>query len=216
MLYDRLTAGSSVALASCVGSRILKLMVEPTDDEDLEVTAIATISRVLARLEDAEARKRVISYVLARYVGTNISTVMPSNNTLSPTIPTQASGSAVSETSSREIAGIARVTESGELRITIRDLKARSGLDAAVRLAHVAIYAHVVLLGIPMSSAKGLTPILKMWRLYDGNTRTRLAREKGIVRSGDDLALDAHATRDAQRFIEEILDPNVEGSWRPR
>jgi hypothetical protein len=117
---------------------------------------------------------------------------------------------------SREIPGVARLNDSGDLHITIRDLKARSGLDAAVRLAHVAIHAYHQMTGQALSSSKGLTPILKSWRIYDGNTRARLAKEKGIVRTGDDLSLDAHAARDAQRFIEEILDPSIDGTWRPK
>jgi PAS domain S-box-containing protein len=103
----------------------------------------------------------------------------------------------------------------------VRDLKAKSGLDAAVRLAQVAIYAHERLTGRPLSSRKGLTPLLKEWRLYDGNTRARLAREPGIVRSGDDLTLDPRGRRDAERLVEELLQPAARteenrpgGTWR--
>jgi hypothetical protein len=109
--------------------------------------------------------------------------------------------------------GIARLSDSGDLHLTVRDLKARSGLDAAVRLAYVAIYAYQKLAGRALSSPSGLTPLLKSWRLYDGNTRARLARDKGILRNGDDLSLDAHATRDAERFVQEILDDGIEGRW---
>jgi hypothetical protein len=122
-------------------------------------------------------------------------------------------GNHASET---EIPGIARLTSNGDLKITIRDLKAKSGLDAAVRLAHVAIYAHEKLRGEPLSSRRTLTPILKEWRLYDGNTRARLSKEKGIIRDGDALHLDAHSRRDAERLIQEILDDGVSGNWRPR
>lgn len=67
-----------------------------------------------------------------------------------------------------------------------------------------------------MSSRKNLTPILKEWRLYDGNTRARLSKERGILRDGDNLSLDAHARRDAERFIEEISDPEIKGQWKPK
>jgi hypothetical protein len=116
----------------------------------------------------------------------------------------------------QEVPGIARLTDTGDLRITIRDLKARSGLDAAVRLALVSIYAHEKMTGQPLSSRKNLTPILKEWRLYDGNTRARLSKERGILRDGDSLSLDAHARRDAERFVEEISDPEVKGEWKPK
>jgi hypothetical protein len=192
-------------------------MVENNAGQDGEIAAIAAISGALSKLDDAEARERVISYVLARYLPKTAG-VQPSlavrTGTAAPVLsvaPTPAGASVTNE-----IPGIARLTEGGELQVTIRDLKARSGLDAAVRLSYVAIYAHQKLASRPLSSPTGLTPLLKAWRLYDGNTRTRLAKDKGILRSGDDLSLDAHATRDAERFIQEILDEGVQGSWKPK
>jgi PAS domain S-box-containing protein len=88
--------------------------------------------------------------------------------------------------------------------MTLGELFARSRLTAAVRLAMVAIYAHERLTGRPLSSRRTLTPLLKAWRLYDGNTRSRLAKQRGILRSGDDLALDDQARREAERFIDDI------------
>jgi hypothetical protein len=84
-----------------------------------------------------------------------------------------------------------------------------------VRLAYITIYACEKLTGESLSSPKILTPLLKAWRLYNGNTRARLAKDRGIIRSGDFLTLDAHAKLDAERFIEEIHNPDVQGSWRP-
>jgi hypothetical protein len=190
-------------------------MVQGPEEQDKEIAAIAVISAALAGLSDAEARQRVISYVLARYLpqgGALPAIPAPRAAVASPATPV----SPTALTATNEIPGIARLTEAGELRVTVRDLKARSGLDAAVRLAYVAIFAYQKLAGRPLSSPTGLTPLLKTWRLYDGNTRTRLGRDKGILRSGDDLSLDAHATRDAERFIQEILDDAVEGGWKPK
>jgi PAS domain S-box-containing protein len=107
----------------------------------------------------------------------------------------------------RELPGIARVTPAGEFRLLVRDLKARSALDAAVRLAKVAIYAHELLTGEPLSSRKSLTPILRAWRLYDGNTRARLAKERGIVRNGDSLSLDDQARHGAEQLVREMRSP---------
>jgi hypothetical protein len=192
-------------------------MAQGSGGQDSEISTIAAISAALSKLDDAEARERVISYVLARY----LPKAGVSNSSLAaraePARPVPSVGPApTSPAIANELPGIARFTESGELQITIRDLKARSGLDAAVRLSYVAIYAHQKLGGRPLSSPAGLTPLLKAWRLYDGNTRTRLAKDKGILRSGDDLSLDAHATRDAERVIQEILDDGVQGSWKPK
>jgi hypothetical protein len=190
-------------------------MSRPDSGLDPEVAAIAAVSAALLELPDSEARGRVLSYVMARFGMASVSSIEAASvpmlsafearsNTAEPTSPIQ------------EIPGVAKLSPSGDLRITIRDLKAKSGLDAAVRLALVAIYAHERLLGEPMSSRRTLTPVLKEWRLYDGNTRARLSKEKGIIRDGDALHLDAHSRRDAERIIEEILDDGLSGSWKPR
>jgi hypothetical protein len=193
------------------------MVEQAADAQDKEIAAMAVISSALSSLADGEARQRVISYVLARY-SPSLSSSIPVPATRVGTSSSGYSGSAAKASSNGigEIPGIAMLTEAGDLRITVRDLKARSGLDAAVRLAYVAIYAYQKLVGQPLPSPSVLTPLLKTWRLYDGNTRARLAKDKGIFRSGDDLSLDAHATRDAERFIQEILDDGVEGSWRPK
>lgn len=194
-------------------------MAGQSDGIDPEIAAISTISAALSALTDADARGRVVAYVLARFVpGLKVGTAF---ETRSGDEPHDAPGSTTDSARpgpprSPEIAGVASLTEGGTLRITARDLKARSGLDGAVRLAHVAIYAYEQLAGQPLSSRKGLTPLLQEWRLYDGNTRARLAKEKGILRDGDNLRLDAHARRDAEKFIREILDESLSGQWKPK
>jgi hypothetical protein len=116
----------------------------------------------------------------------------------------------------REIPGIARITDTGEMKITIRDLKAKNARDAVVRLSHIAVWAHETLTGQPLSSRKGLTPILKEWRIYSGNARSWLAHNKGFIRSGDSLMLDAHARRDAEAYAADVTNDDVTGIWRPR
>jgi hypothetical protein len=181
---------------------------------DAEIAAIAAISSALSKLADSEARRRVLSYVLARYLPEgNAVSVQPSALSAPPASSMAPSPVAVIE--QRELPGVALLTDSGDLRIMARDLKAKSGLDAGVRLAHIAIYAHERLTGKPLSSRKGLTPLLKEWRLYDGNVRARLAKERGIIRNDDSLSLDAHARRDAERYVEEILNDELHGQWKP-
>jgi hypothetical protein len=190
----------------------------PTDT-DKEILAMAQISAALQALDDPTARQRVLSYVLARFAeGEVISTSarIAHGGTLSHRTDVAPARLESPSSAAKEIPGIGRLTEDGQLRITIRDLKAKSGLDAATRLAHVSIYAWQQLTGEPMSSRRTLTPILKEWRLYDGNTRHRLAVDRGILRDGDNLTLDAHARADAEHFMEEILNPEMQGSWRPR
>jgi len=177
---------------------------------DDELIAIGAINSALGKLTDTDARRRVLSYVIARYLPDAPASLPTAGQPKSSVAP-----SPLSVVQQRELPGVARLTDTGDLRITARDLKAKSGLDAAVRLAHIAIYAHERMTGgQPLSSRKGLTPLLKEWRLYDGNSRARLANERGIIRSDDSLSLDAHARRDAERYIEEILNDELKGQWR--
>lgn len=193
---------------------------ETSSDEDAEIAAIAQISAALRAIDDPVARGRVLSYVLARFSdGAIAKAAAPTPIPRVPLLISPTLGVAEGERQTalaREIGGIARLTDDGQLKVTVRDLKAKSGLDAATRLAHVAIYAHQEMAGQPLSSRKGLTPLLREWRLYDGNTRRRLGNDRGILRDGDNLSLDAHAKMDAQRYIEDILNPDVQGSWRPK
>jgi hypothetical protein len=188
-------------------------------DADREIVAMGQISAALQALEDPAARQRVLSYVLARFAeGELISAGGKPSGGAIPAQRTELVPRKVeqSDSSAKEIPGIGRLTEDGQFRITIRDLKAKSGLDAATRLAHVAIYTWQRLTGEPMSSRRILTPVLKEWRLYDGNTRHKLAGDRGILRDGDNLTLDAHARADAERFMEDILNPEIQGTWRPK
>jgi PAS domain S-box-containing protein len=168
--------------------------------DDTELAAIAASGAIFSTLPD-DARRRVLSYVLARYLPEAVPAAgLPA---LSP-IPAGPQDSGASEGAERALQGIALLTEAGAFQLSLREFKAKSRLDAAVRLAVVAIHAHQLLTGRPLSSRGVLTPLLKEWRLYDGNTRSRLAREQGILRRGDDLSLNAQGVRDAERFVGDI------------
>jgi hypothetical protein len=182
-------------------------------EQDPETRALTDVVAALAPLADADARRRVLTYAWNRFLPDGVPTAAATH---APSPPATVAASPSSSASPHEIPGIASLDANGDLRITVRDLKARSGLDAAVRLAHIAIFAHQRLKDTGISSSKGLTPILKHWRLYDGNTRKRLSDEKGIVRTGDLLTLDAHARQAAEKFIADALDDTVEGRWKPR
>ena len=166
-------------------------MVETKSDQDSELAAIAASGAIFSALDDADARRRVLSYVLDRF--------LPD----AALVQGQHLAAQLVEPAERELPGIARLTSDGQFQMTLSELKARSRLQAAVRLAMIAIYAHQRLTGRPLSSRQFLTPLLKEWHLYDGNTRARIAREQGVIRNGDDLSLEGAARREAERFISE-------------
>ena len=86
---------------------------------------------------------------------------------------------------------------------------------AAMRLVHAVVFAHQQLLGTGASRKDVVNPALKRYRLYDGNARVAIARHNGLLRNGDVVTLDVHATRDAERYVAEICDSTISGSWNP-
>ena len=177
---------------------------------DIEIKAITAVNEALASIDDPEIRNRVLRWVNDKF-GFVPSGVKPTRETTR-----QRGLPSMSEVVAGEIDGIAMLTETGEFRLTVRDLKAKSANDAALRLAHIAIRAYQKLTGQKTVSSKNfLVPLLKDWRVYDGNTRAALARHKGIIRNGDELGLDSHATTDAERFISDALDNAIDGTWKP-
>jgi hypothetical protein len=178
-----------------------------------ELDVMRSIADSLGGLEDEQARSRVLMWAIAKFGNGTVATqanARTPNNMSAPQrapAPTGADG---------EIPGIAKLSPSGDLLWTVRDVKARTANDAAIRLAHVAIWAANQLTGVQNISSKNvLVPLLRRWRVYDGNTRKALAAQRGIVRDGDSISLDFHAGQEAERYVNEILDPSVEGKWRP-
>ena len=177
-----------------------------------EIAAIAKIDRALSAIKDKGTRDRVLNWAISKYMtsdeGARQTHGQP--NVQSPATP-------VVHVGKKEIPGIARLNDSGALKLTVRDPKATSANDAAIRLAHIAIHSYNELAGDPsVSSKRVIVPILREWRAYDGNTRLALARHKGIIREGDSLSLDAHSKKDALKYMAEALDDSVQGKWSPR
>lgn len=173
-----------------------------------ELDAMRAVGEAIESL-DPEARGRVMLWVASRF-----GMQRPETGRKDPL------QNAVAEipqaTPEGELPGIARLTKNGSLEVTVRDLKAKSTLDAAVRLAHIVIYANEKMKGErSTSSRKVLVPILKEWRAYDGNTRNKLRGHKGIHRDGDALSLDAIAKKDAEKYMADALDAAVLGTWNP-
>ncbi|MBW8869523.1 MAG: hypothetical protein JF563_01885 [Acidobacteriales bacterium] len=174
-----------------------------------ELECMKVIDEALQSVADQAARIRITDWVFAKYgdVAGRQSLVGPVPIP-TPDSPVLASG--------KEIPGIAKLSQAGDVMLTVRDFKAKSANDAAIRLAHVVIWATSKLTGEGTVSSKGVVvPLLRKYRCYDGNTRSALAREKGIVREGDLLSLDFHAEQYAEKVVNEILDSSSEGRWKP-
>jgi hypothetical protein len=177
-------------------------------DKISEFQVLASICSQIDALEQDE-RERVVRYLFHRYPIEK--SVADHGQQHSPPPSMQESG-----VNSSEIRGVAVKSREGDLRMTIRDLKAKTAKDAARRLTYVTILANELLFGSrELSSRKVLVPVLREYRLYDGNTRRLIAEDKGIMRNGDSLTLDAHARAEAESFLHDIQDTSSKGTWQP-
>ncbi len=189
-----------------------------------EIEALGHIDNALGGLEDDDVRLRVLQWAIAKYGKGSVHAPVSAP----PAIPFTSAhighapprvGSALPPqevTSSNEIPGIAMISDSGDFRVTVRDPKARNTNDAAIRLAVVAIHSYCKLSGEKGASSRRIVkPVLENWRAYTGNTRAALASHQGIIRDGDALSLDQHAKREAEDYIAQILDDEIQGAWNP-
>ena len=185
------------------------ISVAAAQDMGVELAAMAKISEAMNSLSEPNARVRVLSWAASAFGGTAV--------TPPPRTPTKTTFPTVGQISGdKEIPGIARVTQDGELHLTIRDLKARSANDAALRIVHLALLANERLSGSDTLSSKDVVvPMLRRYRAYDGNTRGAIAQHRGFARAGDQLSMDIHCKEEAEEFIRQILDPTLQGSWNP-
>lgn len=184
------------------------------ENDDKEVVAMGAVAKALSQL-DKEEIARVLSWASAKY---GAGMTLPANGGQTKPFAGGFDSQPVATPYNQEageIPGIARLEDDGTLTLTVRDLKARSANEAAIRLAHVAIYAYCKLSGEKVASSRGIvTPLLQQWRVYDGNTRRVLKEHRGIIRNGDLLSLDAHSRAEAEQYIAEILDPSIDGKWK--
>jgi hypothetical protein len=172
-----------------------------------ELECMRMVDETLRSVEDDGARARVIAWLSAKYLGGNGSR---------PSAGTAVEAAYVTDERPNEIPGIAKLSQAGDVQLTVRDFKAKSANDAAVRLAHVVIAAAAKLTGESSVSSKNvIVPLLRKYRCYDGNTRSAIAGNKGLVRDGDLLSLDFHAEQYAEKVMAEIQDPTTEGKWKP-
>lgn len=177
-----------------------------------EIQALGTIIEALEGIEDQEAINRILDYVLDKFGDED-----------APKKPAKKGRKEEEEEddddegfTADEIPGIALISDSGEFRLTVRDPKAKTTNDAAIRLALVSIYAYCQLSKEKSASSKKIVkPVLENWRAYTGNTRKALAEHAGILREGDALSLDHHATLEAEKVMHDIKDPDVTGNWQP-
>jgi len=182
--------------------------------QDVEITAMASIWGALQTLPDDEARMRCIRWAIGRS-GLNIGTTAGSLHGVKSS-GTQVQSVPILKTEGDPLEDIVERTDDDRFRVVARDLKAKSKNEAAVRLVYLVLYANEVLNGHQKtSSRKMVVPVLNEWRAYDGNTRWTLAKDQGIKRDGDLLSLDIHSRREAEKFIAEIRDEAVKGSWTP-
>lgn len=171
-----------------------------------EIDSMKKVANALDTLE-ADARQRVLDWALAKYGLVDKRALQAPKKDGPLKVEQKADG--------KELPGIGLINDSGEFQLTVRDPKASNTNDAAIRLALVTVYAYMELTGENgVSSKKVVKPTLEKWRAYTGNTRAILAKHRGLLREGDILSLDVHAKREAQAYINDVLDDAKTGTWQ--
>lgn len=184
-------------------------------DMATEIEVLGKVDAALSELGDAASLRRVLKWVIDKYDFEDGATVAAQRTASAPTEKAKPSSSQ-HELQDREIPGVALISDSGEFLLTVRDPKAKTTNDAAVRLALVTILAYCQLSGEKSASSRKIVkPVLEHWRAYTGNTRNVLSQHRGVIRNGDALSLDHHAQLEAERYVDEILDDELKGSWTP-
>jgi hypothetical protein len=179
-----------------------------------EIEAMSKINEALSGLEEEGAVERVLIWANSKFLKQS-----PIKST--PIVGGALIGSDVKLNqhiiaAENEIPGIAILDSSGKFKLTIRDVKAKTTNDAAIRLTLITIYAYCKLTGdSSVSSKRILKPLLEDWRVYTGNTRHIIASHRGIIRDGDSLKLDQHAKLEAETYINDALDESIQGKWSP-
>ena len=162
---------------------------------DKEIECMGKITEALSGIDDPETVKRILNWVNQKYLGTLVHEM--------PKTPHGFQQS--NSVNSSSLDGIAMLTQNGDVKLTVRDLKGRSAVDSAIRLIQLMIYSHEVLKDEKwVSSRKVITPTLKDHRLYTGSIRAAIAKHKGVVRDGDLLGLDQVSRAETELLIEEL------------
>jgi hypothetical protein len=124
------------------------------------------------------------------------------------------SGNAVPASSSVDLTSVAEVDDEQKLQLTVTDLKAANQADATERLIYVALLARRQLLNEKKTPRKELLRHLRDYGLADGNSRASIARDKALVKEGAKFIwLSSPAVSTAQKYVNEINDPKIVGTW---
>jgi hypothetical protein len=113
-----------------------------------------------------------------------------------------------------DLSFVAEVDDEQKLQLTVTDLKAANQADATQRLIYVGLLARQQLLKEKKTPRKELLRHLRDYGLADGNSRALIARDKALVREGAKfIRLSAPAVAQAQKYVQEINDPKIVGTW---
>src|SRR5574338_1054058 len=99
-----------------------------------EIEAMTKVDEALRELEE-DVRVRVLQWAVSKYAPAISSSVGQRHTptTFSPLVSRDVAGGA------KELPGIARLSDSGDFQLTVRDPKAKNTNDAAIRLVHVIV-----------------------------------------------------------------------------
>lgn len=105
----------------------------------------------------------------------------------------------------------------GKLTLLQSDMKTENStqVEYTLRLVHVFLYAHQVLLGDPNASRAEVYELTDFAGLPRENVMSYLARDSAIERKGDALSLKMAGIEHARKCLLEIVDPLTVGKYLP-
>ncbi len=169
---------------------------------DNDSLAMMIISQQLELLDDA-GKRRLTDWFQSKYIHSPESTLHLFE--APPTVPSE-----------NVIDKVAYLDNQGDFKVIIRDLKADSVSEAAIRASYVLVSAYCYLMDKEEASSRNVVvPFLKKVGLYSGSMRAALKRESDIIREGDMLSLTNDGINKADKYIGEIQDNSTSGRWNP-
>lgn len=183
---------------------------------DPEIAAMTTIASALQDL-DPETQERVLRWSAEKY---NVNLGFKKKAVIGSSSPSSESNGDQYESNSELSDLIEYSQEDGfEFHFRLLDLKASNKRDAVNRLVHVILYSHEMLTGEKGVQRSVISKILEDWRLNDGNARNFIGNHQGFKRKGKgnklEMYLDRPGKTEAEKYISEIRDQELKGSWNP-
>jgi len=161
-----------------------------------------TISKIISTFPEA-IQEKAYNTLINTLLGTNLTVGTNAQLNLEGTI-------------NQDISLITEKGPNGKFQFNDIDLKAKNRSDAVLRLVCIAVRAYEKVMGeLRVSKKTIINPLMKKWGFIAGSDRRAFANIRGLHNEGDNYFLDIPAKQQADKYIEDVLNPEIKGFWNP-